>query len=165
MTNIYRGKDERYASHIPVLTRIVDLSEGHILELGVGFSTMVLDMMCKLTKRPIVSYDNDPEWLKQNLKYKSDFHQILFAEDWDNIEINDIHWSVVLIDHRPALRRKIEAERLKDNADYIILHDSEPENDKYYKYSDIYPLFKYRFDYTKCKPFTTVLSNFKKINL
>lgn len=158
-------RDELFASHIPVLTKIIDLSEGPILELGLGFSTMIIDMMCRSSKRPVVSYENDLEWYKKNFKYASGFHKILFANDWDKIDIDSTHWSVVLIDHRPGLRRKVEVERLKDNADYLILHDSEPEKNKYYLYTDIYPLFKYRYDYTKCMPFTTVLSNLKEINI
>ena len=154
-----------YISYLPVLTRIVDLTDGPILELGMGFSTMILDMMCCLTKRPLVSYENDRKWYEKSLVYASDFHQILLAEDWDKIDIDSTHWSVAFIDHRPALRRRVEAKRLKDNADYIILHDSEPEINKFYRYTDIYPLFKYRYDYTRCKPYTVVLSNFKKLNL
>ena len=158
-------KDELYASHIPILTRMVDMTTGPILELGIGFSTMILDMMCQLTKRSLVSYENDPRWYQKYLGYASDFHQVLLADDWDKIDIDHTHWSVVLIDHRPALRRKVDAQRLKDKADYILMHDSEPEIDKFYRYTDIYPHFKYRYDYTKCKPFTTILSNFKEIKL
>ena len=73
-------KDESYASHIPILTKIIDLSEGPILELGMGFSTMIIDMMCRLTKRPIVSYENDRAWYEKSLKYANDFHKILFTE-------------------------------------------------------------------------------------
>lgn len=157
-------KETLYFSHLPILTKIVDMTEGPILELGIGFSTVVLDMMCRLTKRPLFSYDNDPQWYEKYLEYQSDFHQILLTDDWDKIDIDNRHWSVVLIDHRPALRRRVEAKRLKDNTDYVVMHDSEPEINKFYRYTDIYPLFKYRFDYTRCKPFTTVLSNFKKLN-
>jgi hypothetical protein len=141
------------------------MTSGPILELGMGFSTMLLDMMCRLTERPLVSYESDSKWYKKNLKYASNFHTILLADDWDKIDIDNTHWSVAFIDHRPALRRKIEAKRLKDIADYVILHDSEPEKGKFYRYTDIYPLFKYRYDYTNCKPYTTILSNFKKLDL
>ena len=154
-----------YISYLPILTRIVNLSEGPILELGMGFSTMILDMMCKPTGRLLVSYENYPEWYEKNLEYASSFHKVLLAPDWDKIDIDSTHWSVVFIDHRPALRRRVEARRLKDNAYYIVLHDSEPEINKFYRYTDIYPLFKYRFGYKKCKPYTTVLSNFKELNL
>lgn len=157
-------REQLYISYLPILTRIVDMTNGPILELGMGFSTIVLDMMCRQTKRPLVSYENDPKWFEKNKQYASDFHQVLLTDDWDKINIENTHWSVAFIDHRPALRRRVEAKRLKDNTNFIILHDSEPEINKFYRYTDIYSLFKYRFDYTKCKPHTTVLSNFKKLN-
>lgn len=156
-------KDSLYASHLPILVKVVEHTTGPILELGVGFSTMVLNMMCRLAKRPVFSYENDPKWYQRYQNYQSDFHQIRLAENWDKIDIDRIRWSVALLDHRPALRRKTDAARLKDNADYILLHDSEPEINKFYRYTDIYPLFKYRHDYTACLPNTVVLSNFKNL--
>lgn len=51
---------QRFISYLPILTRLVDISEGPILKLGMGFSTTILDMMCRPTKRPVVSYENDP---------------------------------------------------------------------------------------------------------
>ena len=159
------SRDARYMSHIPILTRVVDLTTGPILELGMGFSTTILDMMCSNTRRPIVSYENDPIWYEKYRAYSSDFHKIILVDNWDKIDIDEHHWSIAFIDHRPDFRRRIDAERLKDKADFIILHDSEPESNRFYKYTDIYPLFKYRYDYTRCKPYTTVLSNFKDLYL
>jgi hypothetical protein len=156
-------KDELYATHIPILTKLVDMSDGPILELGMGFSTLILDMMCKLTRRPIVSYENHREWYERYLEFASDYHKILFTDNWDSIDIDSTHWSIALIDHKPALRRRIDAVRLKDNCDYVILHDSEPEINRFYAYTRIYQYFKYRYDYTKCLPNTTVLSNFKEL--
>lgn len=153
-----------YITYLPVLTKLFEATNGPILELGMGFSTAFLDMMCRKTKRKLVSYENDRKWYEQNLMYRSDYHDVLLIEDWDNIEIGGTSWSIVLVDHRPALRRHTEALRVKDNADYIVLHDSEPEIDRFYKYSRIYPQFKYRFTYDKCKPYTEVLSNLKDLS-
>ncbi len=153
-------KDQKYISYLPILTKIVDMTDGPVLELGMGFSTMVLDLMCKIPKRPLYSFENDPKWFEKNKIYESHFHKLFFVDNWDNIDIDNGHWSVAFIDHRPALRRRIEAKRLKDVADYIILHDSEPEINKFYRYTDIYPLFKYKYDYIKTLPNTVILSNF-----
>jgi len=153
-----------YATHIPILTKIVDMTEGPILELGIGFSTTILHAMCKRNGRELFSYENDLEWHGKYLQYNIANHKVWYTSDWSQIEIDKTRWSVVLIDHRPAIRRHVEALRLKDNADYIILHDSEPEIDRFYKYSRIYKHFKYRYDYTKCLPNTTVVSNFKDLS-
>lgn len=143
-----------------MLIKAIENTDGPILEMGMGVSTWVIEMMCKQTKRPIFSYENDPKWYAEFTRYASDYHRVLLIDDWDNISLGSTKWSVALIDHRPAIRRHKDAVRLKDNAEYILLHDSEPEIDRFYKYSRIYPQFKYHFTYDKCKPYTSVVSNF-----
>lgn len=149
---------------MPILARIMDLTDGPVLELGMGiYSTPLMDLMCAETKRELVSYDNDPVWFEENKKWESDYHHVEFVEDWDKINI-ERHWSVALVDHKPAKRRKVEITRLVKYANFVIIHDSEPISDKFFKYSWIYKHFKYRYDYTKCRPHTTILSNFVDLN-
>lgn len=131
------------------------MTHGPVLELGCGFSsTPFLYWLCQDQGRKFVSYDNDEGWIKK-LGYP-----IVYVGNWDKAEIINVHWSVAFIDHRPGERRVVDAAKLKNKADYIILHDSEPQLDKFYGYEKIYPLFKYRFDYTKFLPQTTILSNY-----
>lgn len=160
-------KKSLYGTHMPILARIMDITEGPVLELGMGiYSTPLLDMMCAVKKRMLISYDNDPVWFKENEKWASDYHKVIFVDEngWEQIMIDYAygapHWTVVLVDHKPAKQRIKEIKRLANKADYILIHDSEPESDRFFKYSWIYKLFKYRYDYTKCRPNTTVLSNF-----
>lgn len=151
-----------YGSHMPVISRIMDATTGPVLELGMGlYSTPLLDLMCHESKRPLVSYDNDPDWFTENKEWESDYHKVNLIKNYDEANIENTHWSVALVDHKPPLRRLTELKRLATKADYIILHDTEPECDKFFKYSKIYPLFKYRYDYKKCRPNTTILSNSK----
>ena len=158
-TNLWAG------SHLPVLIYLMLITAAIVLEMRVGYtSTPVLHWLCFEQGRNLLSLENDRKWLEKFLEYEDNFHTLKFTEDWDRAPIDNQHWSIVLIDHRPALRRRIDAKRLKDNADYIILHDSEPEINKFYRYTDIYTLFKYRYDYTRTKPYTTVLSNFKDLS-
>ena len=156
-------------SHLPILIKVLQLSYGPVLEIGMGLnSTPVLHWLCKEAGRELLSLENDPKWLEPNKAFEEGLHRVEFVSDWDKAPIflpdEDRRWSVVLIDHRPALRRRIEALRLKDRADYIILHDSEPEIDRFYRYSGIYKHFKYQYDFTIVgKPHTTVLSNFEDV--
>ena len=151
-------------SHIPILIKLVQMTDGPVLELGIGYnSTPLLHWLCG-SNRHLVSLEGDEKWVKKFQEYNVDRHIVKHIEDWDKADIDNTHWSVVLIDHRPALRRKVDAERLKDKADYILIHDSEPEINKFYRYTDIYPLFKYRHDYTAVKPNSVVLSNFKDLS-
>lgn len=151
----------QWGTHLPLLTRLVDMTDGPILELGTGvWSTPVLDFMCNGTNRKLVSYDNDPVWHEYNKKWQSNYHDIRLVEDWDKAPFDMMHWSIAFIDHKPAKRRKVDIKRLANCANFIIIHDSESESDKFFKYSWIYKYFKYRYDYANCRPNTTVLSNF-----
>lgn len=146
---------------MPILARIVDMSDGPILELGMGiYSTPLLDLMCHEKKRTLVSYDDDPAWFKENQEWESDYHKVHLISNYDEADIENTHWSVVLVDHKPAIRRLTEIKRLAWHANYILIHDSEPEANNFFRYTWIYRFFKYRYDYTKCRPHTTVLSNF-----
>jgi hypothetical protein len=152
---------------MPILARVMDVSAGPVLELGMGiYSTPLLDIMCHETKRKLVSYDSDPKWYDQNKEWKSEYHTVNFIpnDDWDWCYLDhryiNTHWSVVFTDEKPAKNRIKSIKHFANKANFIVIHDSEPESDRFFKYSWIYPMFKYRYDYTKCRPNTTVLSNF-----
>jgi len=153
-------KDDLYASHLPILSRVVDISSGPILELGIGYSTLLFHVMCKQTKRPVYSFENDEKWYRKYEDYRTDWHHVVYTNDWNAIEVPKIHWGIVFIDHRPGKDRHKQALRYMDTANFVIVHDSEPESDKWYGYSYIYKYFKYVYHYNKALPNTTVLSNF-----
>lgn len=154
-----------YISYLPMLMKAVEATTGPILELGMGYSTMILHNYCQETKRKIVSYENDPKWYAENTVYHTLWHEIRLVNEWEKIEIENKYWSVVLVDHRPAKRRRVEAMRVANFADYILLHDAEPEINRFYGYSKIYKNFKYVYRYTDCKPHTAVVSNFRDPSL
>ena len=150
----------RYGSHLPVLTKLVEMTDGPILETGVGlYSTPYLHYACLPSKRSLTSYESEPGWMRYFKDCRSDFHEVSLIEDWDKLEAGKF-WDIAFVDNGPDPTRKEVAKKLRNNAKYIILHDSDPENDWLYKYSEIYPYFKYRFDYTQAIPNTTVVSNF-----
>lgn len=159
MARYFKGMSLNYASHLSALIRALSLTDGDVLELGMGFfSTPFLHHFCLLNKRRLVSYDNDEKYVKwaEYYGYNSKFHKIYYVKDWDNIKIEK-SWDVVLVDHSPNSRRRKEIRRLAERAKYIVIHDSHPGKDREYKYSRVYPLFKYRSDWVKDR--TTVLSN------
>lgn len=153
-----------HGTHLPVLIKIMGITDGAVLELGTGlFSTPFLHWACYLSKRTLVSYDCEIDYFKEYLKFENDFHKVFYTRNWDSVDLSG-HWSVVLVDHSPAIRRKEEIKRLAHSADYIIVHDTNPRINHHYKFSEIYPLFKYRKDFKYEKPYTTVLSNFKDLS-
>jgi len=153
-----------WASHLPLLIKVLEKSDGPVLELGMGpFSTPVMHMLCKNRDRLLVSYESNKNYFDMHKSFVNEFHQINFVTSWDDIKI-EIPWGVVFVDHAPDIRRGIEAKRVANFAQFVVLHDSDPRNDPYYKYPEVYPLYKYRLDYKKFVPNTTLLSNFVDVS-
>lgn len=156
---------ELYGSHLPVLTRLMDVTHGPVLELGMGlYSTPLLHTLCTLQNRFLVSYDSDPVWFEENKKWQNMGHSVIFVPDdkWEEAQFDEMarHWSIAFVDHKPAKRRKDEIKRLAGIATFVIIHDTEPESDRYFKYSWMEKYYKYRYQYSKLRPFTSVWSNF-----
>lgn len=149
-----------YGTHMPALIKAVGASSGPILECGGGlYSTPFLHFACYETRRPILTLETDPEFFEWLRPFESDYHQIRLITDWAGTDISG-PWSVALVDHNPTGRRKEEIKRLANTTDYIVVHDTNPRLEGKYKYSEVYPLFKYRRDFTREKPHTAILSNF-----
>jgi len=144
-------------THMSVLIDIVRRTNGDVLEMGIGIgSTPVLHELCR--GRKLVSYDSSKEYVDAFMSLASDWHELSFVEDWAKIAIEK-PWSIAFIDHAPCGRRRYDIARLKDFADYVIVHDTEQDVDRFYRYKGAFSLYRYRRDYTFAKPFTTVLSN------
>lgn len=133
-------------------------TEGPILELGCGlYSTNPLHWACWLSKRKLVTYENNPQFYDFLKKYETDFHEVHCITDWDKIDISS-PWSVAFVDHEPGLRRGVELARLQ-HAEYVVAHDTEGRNDRKYGFSKSTHLFKYQFEYLHAFPHTSVYSN------
>jgi hypothetical protein len=151
--------DIAWGSHLPVLIKVLSLTDGDVLELGTGlYSTPFLHWAC-FQKRKLVSYDNNPDFLHLIKNSTGELHGMHLAENWDSINIEK-PWDVVLVDHLPRGRRIEEIKRLAHWAKYVVIHDSQGRRDCDFHYSTIYHLFKYRYIYDRVLPHTTILSNF-----
>ena len=154
-------------SHIPVLMKILKISEGPVLELGTGLnSTPVIHWICNENKRKIVSYESSEMFYLAARNYRCDHHEVHHVEvlgGWDKIDIESQHWGMVFVDHAPGPRRNVEMGRVANNADYVVVHDTEPRSDWHYKYSNQFGKYKYRWDYTDAYPHTSVFSNLKDL--
>jgi len=154
-----------WSSHYPILIKVMQQTSGDVLELGIGmFSTPLLHWMCFDMGRNLVSYEHVRKYYDMHKHFHKSFHQVNFVEnnDWDAIDI-DKPWSVAFVDHGHRRRRE-ETKRLVKNTQFVIIHDTQPEDDRLYGLANVYPRFKYRFNYTKEKPWTTVLSNFVNLS-
>ena len=155
--------DPNYGSHLPILIKALSITDGMVLEFGTGiFSTTFLHWACCLDKRKLISYENGVSYYESYKDFNNDYHQVVLVKDWDEIILPE-HCSVALVDHNSTHRRKEEVRRLANIADYIVIHDSNPEVDRHFRFSKVYPLFKYRKDFTYSTTNTSVLSNFKDL--
>ena len=152
---------KEWTTHIPMLIKYVQLTDKPVLELGTGlFSTPLLHWLCKEEGVKLKSYESVSKYYDFAKKFTSKGHSIGLVKDWNEIENNDNHWGVVFVDHTLE-RRWLDIIKFSERADYIIVHDS--DKIETYKYDKVFPLFKYRYDWKACKPWTTVLSNFKPL--
>lgn len=149
--------NKHYTTHIPMLIKCVLATNGPVLELGAGpASTPLLHWLCQEKKRLLHTYESNRYFYKYARLFGSGNHKI-YRVDWNDYNIEG-HWSVALID-QPSKFRSWAIELLKDNVDYIVIHDTDHAGEK--RYAKVLTQFKYRHDWKACRPWTTVVSNFK----
>lgn len=168
MTPLYRHDKPLVATHLPLLTRVFDISEGDVLEIGTGYySTLLLQWLSHMYKRDVYSYESSDYWYKRSQRMqKSPYQHTIKCDNWDKADFDQKYWGMVFIDHSPNERRVVEIARLANKTDYMVIHDTDPETGRlhHYGYDKIWNLFKYRYDYTKIVPWTTVVSNVKDLS-
>lgn len=142
--------EPHWGSHIPLLLRALCATRGPVLEMGMGtFSTPILHWLCFDADRQLVSLDDDPKWVNAHASFVRDWHRIEHVEDWDAYPLTERYWSVALIDHAPPERRKVDALRLADHAEIILLHDTHWQQEKHHHYRELDGQFRYRQLYAK----------------
>jgi hypothetical protein len=135
-----RMGDANYGTHMAALATAVINTDGAVLEMGGSdFSTPLLHVLCSVKKRFLLTADTNDSWLNLFRDLSTYWHHFQHVpayrncrssdlmiggnpEAWDQVK-NDRHWSVVFIDHSPGIRRPIDIERLRNNADVFVVHD------------------------------------------
>jgi hypothetical protein len=141
-----------------MLIKCVLATDGSVLELGAGpASTPVLHWLCQEKRRRLYTYESNNYFYRYARCFESGNHKI-FKINWDNSLAIDGYWSVILVD-QPSRFRSRAIEFFKDKADYIVIHDTDDAGVK--RYAEVLSGFKYRHDWKACRPWTTVVSNFK----
>lgn len=150
-------------SHVPILAACLARTNGHVLEMGVGYgSTPLIHTMC--FNRQIVSADTELKWLElfkplANSVGRKESHEFHLVTDWNKFlsERKYQYYDVAFVDHDGGSRVD-SVDTLRNRAKWIVLHDTDPAQLSAYGYEPIISTFKYRFDWTHFKPWTTVLS-------
>ena len=83
---------------------------------------------------------------------------LLMGIEWATSELRDYKkWAIVFIDHRPGSRRQFDLIVYSQQSDLVILHDTEQSS--LYRYNQGLLLYRYKYRFTKLKPYTDVLSS------
>jgi len=133
-------------SYYPLLFMALEATKGEIIEMGTGHgSTPLLHEYATLNKRRLFSYETEKDWISKFEDTANEYHEftLLSREAWD--VCSDLHSSpsVVFIDHAPGERRKEDVIRFKDQAEIIVIHDTEPTGAGNYQVRQHFPKFKY----------------------
>lgn len=144
---VFNHKWNGWATHQPVLYTIAMKTTGPIIEFGSGNnSTDLLHEICKKDKRLLITLDDNLEWFnKFKEKYLGDgyeldnsgWHKFFFVSGdinnsdpshWvnflDNFDlIKSTRFDLCFVDQSPGGARTATINRLKNSAQYIILHD------------------------------------------
>ena len=151
------GTDD-YSSHRQMLWLALNKTDGHsVVEFGCGKgSTKILAKECIAQHRNFSSYERDAVYAK---KYDGITTKI---SDYKDVYLHKPN--ILFIDSAPGEQRKELIELHRDNADVIIIHDTEDGAQNIYGIREVLNSFKYRLNYyPEGNPGTTALSN--KINV
>lgn len=133
-------------NHRPLLLLALSLTDHDVYELGSGDgSTPHLRQYCDNNNRRFYSFDNNKDWCDKTGAYHVD--------DWGSvlrlIQDRVTKIGVIFIDHAPGERRVEDAIRLANDAQILVMHDTEEGGAGDYKWDKAWPHFKYRLNFNK----------------
>ncbi len=152
-----------YASHQPILGMAIAMTEGPVLELGVGAgSTPFLHHVCARRGRHVLSLESDRAWAdRYALSFAlADRHVFELVTAWERFDLPSERWGVVFVDHGCIGERSRHVRQALDVADLVVVHDTE---DPRYAFDPVLAQARHRFDYCPPQlPWTTVVSSRRK---
>jgi len=154
------GYDPQF-THMPILSVMLNKTIGDVIEFGCGFySTPLIAYNCEVMNRKSESYERDLSWFhKIDERFKNApklKHSMIYIDDYEKIDLENRKFGLVFIDQELETRTLI-GKKISDKADFIIIHDSEAE--LAFKYNELYPLFKWQYQFKFFHNWTCVLSN------
>lgn len=131
----FGGSHLGFGTHMTALaSAVLQARRGPVLEYGLGFySTPLLHLLCQETGRTLLSLEGDAAWAEKFQEFQTPFHLLKAmprgpqGADWTPSEgIVDTfakEYAVVFIDHGPEERREIDAARLAQRSEFVVVHD------------------------------------------
>jgi hypothetical protein len=136
--------------------KLVGMTTGPILELGSGsYSTPYLHWTCAPSKRPLVTYETNPEWWEFTKQFQSEFHNTMLVSDWSSVHF-DHPWAIAFVDHDGV---RSETVRRLLHAEYVVCHDTENKGQRRWGITGVARWFRWQWKYAEYRPNTTIFSN------
>lgn len=148
-------------SHLEVLSTCLNMTNGPAIEFGIGFYSTPL--FAVYSKRFYCrSLENSRYWsekMKPLLFLGCEQHELMLCESYAAATIDDRRWGLAFIDQsgrydKDAQGRMATLERIKDQAEIIVVHDAE----RRWYWNKIKSFRQYVF-YRHCRPYTAIMSN------
>lgn len=169
-----KEKLQPFSSHQPILIHTLNtITEGDVLEYGMGWnSTPIMHTICGMQDRNLLSVETDKNWFSKFTRYESEKHTLIRLDEeelckWEHPFFTK-KYSVAFIDGAPGWARHVVLDKLKDYADYFVVHDTEEavRNFQYtaFTYEWDFSGFKHHYHIENGGPATSLLSNLDEIN-
>lgn len=157
-----------WANHRFLLWDALEATQGDVIEMGCGDgSTPWLAQYCSDEGRKLFSYEGNQEWYNRMRQYEDRDFKINLLKDadinssiWDHVAATHPNPAVVLIDHAPGERRKIDVGLFLNKAQIVVMHDTEPAADHGYQMRQFKAKFKYWVDHKSEGAWASMASNF-----
>jgi hypothetical protein len=133
-TDIGNYKNHPFYTHQPILTEVLKMTTGNILECGCGLGSTLLIKKLK-GERKLVSLESNEEWLNKFTYLEDESHKLykVPATNDDTLENANIWvetiknlnttFDVIFIDSSPWLSRKVVYNYFKEKGKIMIIHD------------------------------------------
>lgn len=154
---------DSYSSHLPLLVAAVASTTGTIVELGAGlYSTPILQALCGVQNRPLLTFDNDAAWLDRVRHPNGGHSGALVLDSWEDLARygEALRCDVAFVDVAPADARAFCIDVMARWARIIVVHDIETEQRHNYPgVEEQLQRFAHRVEDRRRGPWTAAVSN------
>lgn len=163
----------QYATHVVPLAMALEVTDGNVLEIGVGtVSTHLLHYLLFATKpqRELVSLEDGDKWAEAFMGYRTEWHSIRHSRDFFKaLDVVGCEWGLAFIDNGQVgedgtcpteefAKREGLVRRLKEKTKVIVVHDNHVM-EELPGWKELVREFKYSWEYLAEAPSTIVLSD------
>jgi len=146
-------------THLPLLASVIAIARpGGVFEIGTGHcSAPLVAEMCRAMGRDWHVADHDMTWL-HNVDDLAPLARYELLSPV-SLDMTPTPWAVVFIDSSPPLDRLSVLQKLRGHAEFFVIHDTDNQGGDLADLLEYFKTFPHRYDYTRMRPWTTVVSD------